>query len=161
MPRFLIGLLIPVTIGLLALFSSDFGEILDQIPLRVLVGSQFFRIFGCVFFLVASTGIGPKEFVASGYGDMITGFLACITAWMLYKNINGATSAVWAFSIVGLLDLFNVSRILLTNYPTWSNANPSTACAGSFPLMLVVGLAAPVALLLHVYTIRALVKYRA
>ena len=127
-------------------------------PLFLLTGGQFFRIFGTVFFLVAITGIGPKAFMSSGYGDLLTGILAITAGYMLDKKHQGAIKAVWVFSIVGMLDLVNVSYILLANYPIWSRALPSTASAGEFPLILIVGITAPIALMLHVYAIRLLLK---
>jgi hypothetical protein len=56
-----------------------------------------------------------------------------------------------------MFDLLNVSRILLTYYPSWFDGTPSTAGAGEFPLILVVAVVAPIALLLHIYSIRGLI----
>lgn len=158
LPRFLAGLGIPVTIMVLLQFRTSFNEIIDRIPLHILIGTQFFRLFGAVFFLVATSGLGPGDFMSSGYGDIITGLLAISTAIILYKRLSCSKLMVWIFSIVGLLDLLNVSRILLMYYPSWTATNPTTEAAGSFPLMLIVGITAPVALLLHIYTLRALFR---
>ena len=160
-PRFMIGLLVPVTVMLYLLMKPDFGKILNATPLSAMVGSQFFRILGAVFFLIASTGMGPADFVSSGYGDVFTGTLAIIAAFMLSRNYSGGKLAAWAFTLVGMLDLVNVSRILIANYPIWSDANPSTGFAGSFPMMLVLGITAPAALILHIYGIRALLNPQA
>ncbi len=157
-PRFLLGLVLPVGILLIIYFRSSFQEVLNAIPLHVTVGAQFFRVFGAVFLLIARSGMGPQDFVSSGYGDVATGILAITASILLYQRNQYGANAAWLFTGIGLLDLLNVSRILLANYPIWSDANPSTALAGSFPMMLVLGITAPVALALHLYAVRALVR---
>jgi hypothetical protein len=156
LPRFLVGLLLPVTIMLVLFFRKSFGELLKSMPLHSLIGAQFFRLFGAVFLLVAMSGMGPYAFVSSGYGDILTGLIALIASALLFNQHRLGIPAAWLFTIVGMLDLVNVSRILLMNYPKWSNADPSTAIAGAFPLMLIIGITAPVALLLHIYTLKGL-----
>jgi hypothetical protein len=155
-PRFTIALFIPVLIGLFALASQSFRTVLDSTPLSLMVGVQTFRLMGIVFLFVAAEGLGPKEFVSSGYGDLATGGLALIAGLMLHRNAGGAKFFAWLFTVVGLFDLLNVSRILLTYYPSWFDGDPSTVGAGAFPLVLVVAVVAPITLLLHIYSIRAL-----
>lgn len=156
-PRFTIALFIPVLIGLFALTSKSVRNTLDHTPLSLMVGVQTFRLMGIMFLFIASEGLGPEEFVSSGYGDIATGFLALIAGLMLYKKVGGAKLAAWVFTLVGMFDLLNVSRILLIYYPSWFDGVPSTAGAGEFPLILVVAIVAPIALLLHIYAIRGLI----
>jgi hypothetical protein len=155
-PRFMFALFIPVLIGLFALMSNSFRNMLDFTPRSLMVGVQTFRLMGIMFLFIAAEGLGPKEFTSSGYGDVATGVLALIAGLMLYKKVGGAKFVAWIFTLVGLFDLLNVSRILLTYYPSWFDGVPSTAGAGEFPLILVVAIVAPVALLLHIYAIRSL-----
>ncbi|MGJ4744973.1 hypothetical protein ACQV5M_01310 [Leptospira sp. SA-E8] len=155
-PRFTIALLIPVGVGVVLLFSENFRKVIDTIPLSALVGMETFRILGFVFLLVAVKGLGPAEFASAGYADMITGSLALIAGILLWLNIKSGFAVAWVFNAIGLFDLANVSRLLLFNYPIWSDAQPSSAAMADFPLMLIVGLAAPVALLVHIYSIRRL-----
>ncbi len=157
-PRFLVGLVLPVGILLIIYFRSSFQEVLNVIPLHVIVGAQFFRIFGAVFLLMAKSGMGPQDFVSAGYGDIATGILAIAASILMYQRNQYGMNAAWLFTGAGMLDLLNVSRILLTNYPIWSDANPSTALAGSFPMMLVLGITAPIAIALHIYAVSALVR---
>jgi hypothetical protein len=155
-PRFTIALFIPVLLGLFALTVKSVRNILDVTPLSLMVGVQTFRLMGIMFLFVAAEELGPKEFISSGYGDIATGVLALIAGLMLHKKVGGAKLAAWIFTLVGLFDLLNVSRILLTYYPSWFDGIPSTAGAGEFPLILVVAIVAPIALLLHIYAIRSL-----
>jgi hypothetical protein len=155
-PRFLIGLALPVVMGLSLLRNCNFVNVLDHTPQYLIVGVQTLRVLGISFLFIAQQGIGPKAFAGAGYGDLITGILAFAGGAMLLYGNSKANWVVWAFNIVGLFDLVNVSRILLTYYPGWYQLEPSTAVAGEFPTVLILCLAAPVALLLHVYSLRAL-----
>jgi hypothetical protein len=156
-PKFLIALFVPVTAFLLALTQSSFRRMIDHLSLKALVGFQFWRIFGAVFFLVALAELGPYALMGSGYGDLITGSLAIIAYFMLRNRHSLSKIVVWAFMAVGIMDLLVILYILLAYYPLWSEAVPSSALAGSFPMILVVGVVAPIALIFHVLTLRKLI----
>lgn len=157
-PRFMVALLVPTMVLMLLLLNKTFRHILDHTPVYAWSVGQFFRLFGVVFFLVASLGLGPSDLITSGYGDLLTGILAITAGWMLFKRREGAIRWAWIFTTVGMLDLVNLSVILLRYYPIWSDYTPSTAGAGAFPLVLIVGITAPIALIMHVYMIRTLIN---
>jgi hypothetical protein len=155
-PRFLVPLLVPVLFGLNLLRKHDFRTILNHTPLSLMVGMQTFRLLGVLFIVVVNADLAPKNFVTGGYGDIITGSLALLAGIMLKNDITGAHAMTWSFMTAGVVDLLNVAFMLLYYYPTWSNAQPSSAGATEFPLILVLGLAAPFALTFHFYTLRTL-----
>jgi len=157
LPRFLVPLMLPVLAGLLLLRNRNFRIILDNTPLSFMIGMQTFRFLGVLFLFVVNENLAPIDFTAGGYGDIITGLLALLAAVMLTRKANTAIVASWAFTVAGVADLLNVAAMLLFYYPVWSLAEPSSAGAANFPLILVLGLAAPFALTFHVYTIRKLV----
>lgn len=158
LPKFLIGLVVPVSVAMIWFFTESFKDLFQSMPLHTLIGAQFFRLFGAIFLVVGMSGIGPMEFISSGYGDILTGLLALAASGLLYRKHRYGVATSWLFTVVGLLDLANVSRILLVNYPIWNDASPSTAMAGGFPMMLIVGITAPIALMLHLYAIKALLN---
>ena len=155
-PRFLLPLFVPVLTFLSLLVVDPVRKFLDQMELPQLVGFQFWRIFGTVFFLVAFSGMGPRDLIASGFGDLFTGLLAITAYFLLIRKHAFSIQAVWAFMIVGVMDLLGILYILLFNYPIWSEAVPSSALAGSYPMILVVGIVAPIALIFHILTLRKL-----
>jgi hypothetical protein len=55
---------------------------------------------------------------------------------------------------VGLCDLLNVAGLLFYFYPSSSSVVPSSAALADFSLVMVPALAAPIALILHLYAIR-------
>lgn len=156
-PKFLFGLLIPVIITLLQFRNKRFRTILNNMSYKSLAVGQLWRVLGAIFFLVATSGIGPKEFISSGVGDVTTGLIALLTVWALTKGFKWSKMSMWALIAFGVTDLLIVLFVLLTKYPIWYDAMPSTAIAGSFPMMLIIGIAAPMALLLHIFMLRKLI----
>ena len=96
----------------------------------------------------------PQAFVSGGYGDIATGLLGIGAGLMFAKKSSGAGALFVSFSLVGLLDLLNVATLLFCYYPSWSRAMPSSAALADFSLVMVPALAAPVALILHLYAIK-------
>jgi len=156
-PKFLFGLLVPVSVVILLFSRKNFRTILNNISFRYLALGQTWRILGAIFFLVATSGIGPKEFISSGIGDVTTGVIAILSVWSLSKGFSWSKISMFGLIAFGVIDLLTVLFILLNKYPIWSNAIPSTVSAGSFPMMLIIGIAAPIALLLHVFMLRKLI----
>jgi hypothetical protein len=155
-PRVLIPLGLPVVIGVLALTSADYRSILDHTPLHALVAAQAFRFAGATFLLVVYLGILPDAFASGGYGDLVTASLAIVASLTLSKGKSaGAMAAFWAFTLAGLGDLLNVAARLLSYYPIWFRGTPSSAPMADFALVMVPAIAAPCALLLHIYALRA------
>jgi hypothetical protein len=153
LPRWLIGLALPSAIGLLALASKSFRTVVANISLQTLVGVQAFRFAGAAFLLIVSLGILPRAFVSAGYGDIATGILAIVTARLLVSSSPGARPAFWAFTLIGLGDLLNVAYMLLKYDPIWYQGTPSSAAAATFSLVMIPVVAAPLALILHVYAV--------
>lgn len=153
-PRFLIPLFVPVLFGLYLLTTKDFRTILDYTPLSFIVGVQTFRLAGFAFLIVANMAILPKIFETGGYGDIVTGILALLASLTLWKKLSSGKVFFWAFNAAGLIDLLNVAFLLLLYYPIWNTSQPSSAAAADFALVMIPALAAPIALLLHAYSVR-------
>jgi hypothetical protein len=156
LPRFVIALMIPVLIGFFLLIRNKvFHLIITSAPLSALVGAQIFRFAGSSFLILANMEILPHVFVTAGYGDILTGAFALIACLALINKAGKARLSFWLFNIIGLMDLLNVAFLLVAYYPIFSNAKISSAAAGDFPLVLIPALVAPIALLLHIYSIRS------
>lgn len=153
-PRIALPLFIPVIVALALLLHPTVKAVVNHVPVATLVGVQTFRLAGFVFLIVPGLGHLPRAFVTGGYGDIATGLLAIVAGMMLAKRSPGATSWFVLFSVVGLCDLLNVAGLMLYFYPSWSSAVPSSAALANFSLVMVPALAAPIALILHLYAIR-------
>ena len=78
---------------------------LIALPMPLLIGLNFSRIFGAFFLLLAADGRmgGPFPFSA-GWGDIITGVVALPLA-ILAARRSISPAAIWAWNVFGLLDL--------------------------------------------------------
>jgi hypothetical protein len=153
-PRFLIALFVPALTGILLLLDKTFRVIIDHISVSLLVGVQTFRLAGFAFLIIAGMDILPKAFSSGGYGDILTGALAIIASRMLVRKDDGSKLFFWAFNLSGLIDLLNVAFLLLYYYPIWNHSEITSAAAFDFSIIMIPAIAAPVALILHFYSIR-------
>ena len=157
-PKFAIPLIVFVLAGVLILDNKEFGTIISSTPLSTLVGVQVFRLAGIAFFFIAYLGILPDAFQSAALGDLLTGTLAILAGKSLQNRSDNARLLFWLFNIVGLLDLLNVAFLLMMYYPIWSDTLPSTESATKFSLVMIPAIAAPFAMLLHIYSIIAVVR---
>ena len=95
------------------------------------------------------------------HGDLATGALALGASLALARKNRISHTLFWVFSAVGLYDLMNVAYLLLAYYPLYSDAVPSSAPAFQFSLVLIPTLAAPMALLLHLFAVRSYLRSEA
>jgi hypothetical protein len=161
-PRFVIPLMVPVLAVLaLAARSGAFRTVLDHASLGTLVGVQTFRLAGVAFLLIVYLGILPPAFARAGYGDLVTGVLALSTALALARRSRTSHTLFWLFSVAGLYDLLNVAYLLLAYHPLYTDTVPSSAPAFEFSLVLIPALAAPMALLLHLFALRTCLRSEA
>ena len=90
-----------------------------------------FRHIGMVFLVPGIVDESlPESFAnAAAYGDLLTGVLALLAILSLRAGWAGALALVWAFNVVGTLDLFNA----LSN----KDAIPDLGAAWYIPTFLV------------------------
>ena len=157
-PRFAIPLVVIVFIGISLVASRDFQNILASTPLSMLVGVQAFRLAGIAFFIIAYLKILPASFQLAAYGDLLTGVLAIMASKALQNHSSNARMLFWLFNVVGILDLINVALMLMLHYPVWSDTVPTSESATQFSLVMIPAIAAPFAMLLHLYSIIAAAK---
>jgi hypothetical protein len=152
-PRYFVPLLVFVLTGLCLLASRNFQAVLSSTPLSALVGAQVFRLAGVAFFVIAYLQILPGSFTLAGYGDLLTGILAIAASKAIQNKSANAKWLFWLFNIAGLFDLMNVAVMLLAYYPLWYNSSPTSENASHFSLVMIPAVAAPIAMLLHIYSI--------
>ncbi len=161
-----IGLLfVPLIIGITLLAkSSAFQKLIDNIYQPWLIGVQVTRAMGVVFLTLYAQGLMPAEFaIPSGIGDVVIGATAPIVAAIVFLNLPfNNIVAIW-WNIVGFVDL--VAAIVLgfstspTPYQILALNNPNHLLF-AFPLVLVPMFAVPLSLLLHLFSLRVLLKQK-
>jgi hypothetical protein len=123
---------------------------------------QIFRVEGVTFLIVMALGKLPAVFaLPAGLGDIAIGLEAIYVARSLARGVVGRR-AVW-FNILGLLDLAVATVIGVTAAPGVAHVlslSPSTAQIGLLPLVLIPTTVVPLAVALHVLSLRKLAVTR-
>ena len=123
---------------------------------------QIFRVEGVTFLIVMALGKLPAVFaLPAGLGDIAIGLEAIYVARSLQRGVVGRR-AVW-FNILGLLDLAVATVIGVTAAPGVAHVlslSPSTAQIGLLPLVLIPTTVVPLAVALHVLSLRKLAVTR-
>ncbi|MDP3764077.1 MAG: hypothetical protein Q8Q95_00445 [bacterium] len=159
-----IGLLfVPIIVGLNFLAkSSTFRKIVDNISQPWLIGVQMTRMMGVMFLALYARGLMPAEFaIPAGVGDVIVGTTAPLVAVMLFLNRPGAKKIAIVWNIVGFAELvLAIGLGFLTSptpYQTLALDRPNNFLF-EFPLALIPTFAVPLSLLLHIFSLRVLLK---
>ena len=124
---------------------------------------QIFRVEGVTFLIVMALGKLPAVFaVPAGLGDIAIGLEAIYVARSIRRGPPVGRRAVW-FNILGLLDLAVATVIGVTAAPGVAHVlslSPSTAQIGLLPLVLIPTTVVPLAVALHVLSLRKLAVTR-
>jgi hypothetical protein len=159
-PPRIIFILIPVVLTTMFLVRSDIGrELALSIPTPLLIGAQGFRVVVELFIhQFWSAGLLPRMLTYEGANfDILAGLSAPVVAWLLASRRFSAR-IVLGWNVLGLMLLANiVVRAILTTpaLQLLATEMPNRAL-GIFPFTFIPGLMAPLALMLHVLSIRAL-----
>ena len=161
-PGILIGFLIIFEILRRVYFSQKIRSVTDLIPQHWIILVQFYRIVGYEFIALYHQGLLPAAFAYSaGIGDMIIGFSAPIVALLYYlkKPYSKKLAVVW--NILGIIDLALAIGIGFVGFPRpvqFVPLTPSTEQLSLIPLVLVPLFAVPLAILLHLFSLRTILK---
>jgi hypothetical protein len=154
-------LLLPVFlfVALFLVRSNTALRVATSIPIGLLMGLQTFRIIVELFLhQLWKDGLAPRMLTYEGANfDMLIGISAPIVGW-LYANGKIGERLALGWNVLGLTMLANVALRAILTAPG-VNAIPSdipNLAIGTFPFTFIPGFMAPLALVLHVITIRAL-----
>jgi hypothetical protein len=140
-------------------FSTD-ARVALSFPLWIILGMQCFRI-GVELFLhqLWIDGLVPKMLTFEGANvDIYVGASAPLIAWLSTRGRFG-TRLTLAWNVLGLLALTNVViRAVLTAPGPFNliHAEVPNLMLGTFPFLFIPGFFVPLAVLLHVLSIRAI-----
>ena len=145
---------------LFAVRSKAGARVASSMPLGLLIGAQSFRVAVEVgLHRLGSEGLVPALMTyEAGNVDIVIGLSAPLVAWLVTSGRMGRRAAlVW--NVIGLLALANVAARAVLTAPGPMNvlhtAVPNVAI-GLFPYTYLAGFFAPMAVLLHILSIRAL-----
>jgi hypothetical protein len=133
------AVVLPIVIFCLVVARSKaLREAFHRVPLALLVGVQTIRVLGVVFVLLYAAGRLPAPFApVAGWGDILVGVTAPAVAWVVHRGLPNWRRTLWAWNIVGALDLIVAVFLGRTSAPgplrLFTNpAQPSSPrCRGS------------------------------
>jgi hypothetical protein len=160
-PPGLAYLLVPIVLFVMFMARSRIGETVAlSVPLWLLIGAESFRVVVELFLhQLWLNGQIPKMMTFHGANfDIAIGVSAPIVAWLLATHrISGRIALTW--NVIGIAMLANVViRGVLTSPGALHliSTEVPNAAIGTFPFTFIPGLMVPLALVLHVLSIRAL-----
>jgi hypothetical protein len=163
-PLLPLALFLPVITGApLLLLSKRVGQLLDAMPTTWLVALQIYRVFGGWALAAWLEGGLPGVFaLPAGTGDVLTGLFAVPAAIAVATGTAQGRRAAIAWNIFGLAD-FAVAMILgmITSPGRFQLIVPNvlnSAGAGVYPDVLTPAFVVPCSILLHVLSLRQLMR---
>ncbi|MDP3725442.1 MAG: hypothetical protein Q8R20_03180 [Nanoarchaeota archaeon] len=161
-PNIMLGFLVLFMFLQKAYASKRIRTITDVIPQHWLIGIQTYRVVGVNFLFLYQAGVLPAAFAfPSGYGDILVGVTAPFIAYFCFKKKPFARRVAIAWNILGILDLVMALGIGTLGFPRplqMLPLTPSTEPLSLHPLALIPLFAVPLALMLHLFSLRTLVK---
>jgi len=160
-PTIQYGILSPIVIGvLLFLWWRPFRRVVETVPQQWLVGLQLFRVEGVIFLILYAAGRLPRQFAwPAGIGDVLVGLLAPLVALAHLRNWRHANMLLRAWNLLGLADLaVAITTGLLTSPGPFHLLALDTPnlLIGRYPLAMIPLFLVPIAILLHLASLRKL-----
>lgn len=152
-----------IIVLLLVFFSATTKKIVDSLPQPFLISLQLFRAMGIVFLWQMEAGKLPATFaIPAAYGDMITGVAAPIVAFIYLRKIPLSKILAILWNVFGILDLvMSIALGVVLVFPAPFQlfaVTPTTEVMTMFPMVLVPVYAVPLAFIMHVFSMRKLLK---
>jgi hypothetical protein len=164
-PTVQFAILLPIIIGLwLLVRSRRVALFVDALPLPLLVGVQFYRVLGFMFLVLWWGGHLPWQFaLPAGIGDIATGVLALIVAYMLAKGLASGHRAAYAWCMFGITDLVIAVTFGALTSPGrthFVSLDDPNLLVTAYPLVMIPTFAVPLSIILHVLCLWKLRRLR-
>jgi len=163
LPALPLAVLLPVIAGTpLLVLSKRVGQVLDAMPASWLVALQVYRVVGSWALVAGLRGTLPGLFgLPAGLGDTLTGLFAVPAAIAVATGTAQGRRAAIAWNILGLVD-FAVAITLgaITSPGALQLIVPDVPSigAGAYPGVLTPAFVVPSSILLHVLSLRQLMR---
>lgn len=161
-PKLPLALIVPTAAIVFLAMNRTVGNILDTLHPNALIYPQAFRIVvEIILWLLYLDHICPEQMTFEGRNfDIIAGITAPIFGYLSFaggrKNINLAI--IWNIISLGLL--LNILTVAVLSIPQVGVLTPPNTFVAYFPLVLLPGFVAPFALMLHVLSLRQLIRMK-
>ncbi|MEO8155477.1 MAG: hypothetical protein ABI605_20610 [Rhizobacter sp.] len=151
-------------IALFGVRSARGAQVAALLPMGLLMGAQVFRV-GVELGLhrLWVEGLVPRLMTYEGGNiDIVIGLTAPLAAWIAGRGPTGRRLAL-GWNVLGLVALVNIvvrSALTAPGPLNLIHSEVPNLAIGTFPYTLIAGFLAPLAVLLHVLSIRRLLSQR-
>lgn len=161
-PKIVIAFAPPLLLSLLLLRSRLFRLMLKLLPEKSLILFQFFRIFvETNFYILFLIGLVPFQMTFLGFNhDMVVGVTALIAGNVFFFKRFRQQFAAILWNLTGIFILLVTVFVVAISSPSPLRIffnDPSSAIIGTFPYILIPGFLVPIALSVHIFSIRQLI----
>jgi len=161
-PRPILFLILPLILFLFLVVrkTNTFKILFEAVRIETLIKIHIFRLIGGWFIFMGYHNLLPFGFaLRAGVGDILTGILALLISFAVYKKKILHTKWVYAWNIFGLVDILAViisAAVITSNV----NTNPATTMdvleLTTFPFALIPAFAPAIIIFLHIITFQKL-----
>jgi hypothetical protein len=143
--------------------NKQVGNWIDALPLYALIWPQAMRIVvEIVLFLLGKDGIAPPQMTWEGLNfDVVAGLTAPVVAFAAFGAGRRVRWLGIVWNIVGLGLLINIVTIAVISTPTFGLMQPANTFVAYWPLIWLPTFVVPAALVMHVLSLRQLIRHKA
>jgi hypothetical protein len=160
-PKPLLAVLPPIILLSILAFTKGFASILAVTPAHWLVFFQSFRIaVELLLWQAYERGLLPVQMTFEGRNfDILSGILALLAGYMLWKHQKGARTVGIIYNFIGLILLLNIVIVAILSMPTpfrYFMNEPANTIVAQFPFIYLPGVLVVLAFAFHVFSLRQL-----
>jgi hypothetical protein len=155
------GMITPLVVGVVLFWRWRlFRRVVEAVPQSWMAGVQMFRVEGVIFLVLYAAGKLPGVFARpAGLGDVVVGLLAPIVGIAYARRPQAARDWLRAWNLLGLGDLIVAVTTGFLSSPSrlqmFAFDNPNKLI-GAFPLVMIPVFLVPLAVLLHLASLKKL-----
>ena len=161
-PRVMLTVLVCFLTILILAANKRFAKSLLNLPPTWLIVPQVFRVaVEIVLWLLYENGNTPQQMTFEGLNfDILAGLSAPVVAYFAFSGgrKNYTLALVWNILSMGLL--INILTVAVLSMPLVGAFDDPNTFVSFFPYILLPGFVAPFAMMLHVFSIKQLLKLR-
>ncbi|HHG84981.1 MAG TPA: hypothetical protein ENJ82_09565 [Bacteroidetes bacterium] len=161
-PRVMLPVLTCFIFIFILAISKKFGNLLMEFPAAWLIAPQAFRIVvEIVLWQLHKNGNAPVQMSFEGLNfDILAGISAPIIAYMAFGNGRKNYTLALVWNVISMALLINILTIAILSMPLIGAFDEPNTFVAYFPYILLPGFVAPYAMMLHVMSIKQLLKLR-
>lgn len=159
-PRVFLPVAVCMVVIVVMAVNKSVGRVLDDLPMGLLIFPQVFRVVvEIVLWQLGDSGKAPVQMTFEGLNfDVLAGLTAPIAAFVCFGQGRQLRKLAIAWNVLALGLLLNVLVIAVLSHPAIGMFESENRFVAYFPFIWLPGFVAPLALWLHVMSLRQLIR---